>query len=49
VDRETLNYAIVAVGIVFLYSLGFWVLSARKWFTGQKRQLDADDIDTGGF
>ena len=27
VDSQTLNYAIVAVGIVLTYSMGFWVLS----------------------
>ena len=34
VNSQTLNYAIVAVGIVVLYSVTFWVVSARKWFKG---------------
>lgn len=29
-----LNYTPVAVGIIFVFSLGSWVLWARKWFTG---------------
>ena len=39
VDSQTLNYAIVAVGIVLTYSMGFWVISARKWFTGPIKQI----------
>ena len=40
VNSQTLNYSIVAVGIVILYSFGFWILSARKWFTGPIRQIE---------
>ncbi|KAG0697353.1 amino acid permease-domain-containing protein, partial [Suillus ampliporus] len=39
VDSQTLNYAPVAVGIVIVYSIGFWILSARKWFIGPVRQI----------
>ncbi len=39
VDSETFNYSIVAVGIVVIYSVGFWLLSARKWFTGPVKQI----------
>lgn len=39
VDSQTLNYAPVAVGIVIVYSLGFWLLSARTWFTGPIKQI----------
>jgi hypothetical protein len=39
VDSQTLNYAIVAVGIVVTYSVGFWLLSARKWFKGPIKQI----------
>jgi len=42
VNSQTLNYAIVAVGIVILYSVGFWFLSARKWFKGPVRQIAAE-------
>ncbi|KAH6903874.1 APC amino acid permease [Coprinopsis sp. MPI-PUGE-AT-0042] len=40
-SQQTLNYAIVAVGIVIIYSVGFWFISARKWFTGPVRQIEA--------
>jgi len=39
VNSQTLNYAIVAVGIVIIYSLGFWFISAHKWFTGPVKQI----------
>ncbi|KIP02622.1 hypothetical protein PHLGIDRAFT_286070 [Phlebiopsis gigantea 11061_1 CR5-6] len=39
VNSQTLNYTIVAVGIILAYCLGFWVLSARRWFTGPVQQL----------
>lgn len=42
VNSQTLNYAIVAVGVVIAYSLGYWFLSARKWFTGPVRQIEAE-------
>ena len=38
-DSQTFNYAIVAVGVVIIYSLGFWLISARKWFNGPVRQI----------
>ncbi|KAJ3486356.1 hypothetical protein NLJ89_g11817 [Agrocybe chaxingu] len=44
VDSQTLNYSIVAVGIVIIYSVGFWVLSARKWFTGPVKQIAAEEL-----
>ncbi|CAL1702473.1 unnamed protein product [Somion occarium] len=44
VNSQTLNYAIVAVGIVVTYSLGFWFLSARKWFTGPVNQIAAESM-----
>ena len=46
VDTQTFNYAIVAVGIVILYSVGFWVLSARKWFTGPVKQIEGENLET---
>ena len=39
VDSQTLNYSVVAVGIVVVYALGFWLVSARKWFTGPIKQI----------
>ncbi|KAL0948249.1 hypothetical protein HGRIS_010846 [Hohenbuehelia grisea] len=44
VDSQTLNYAIVAVGIVIAYSVGFWFISARKWFTGPVKQIAAEEM-----
>lgn len=44
VNSQTLNYSIVAVGIVFIYSVGFWLVSARKWYTGPIRQIKAVEI-----
>ncbi|KXN91535.1 Amino-acid permease BAT1 [Leucoagaricus sp. SymC.cos] len=40
VNSQTLNYAIVAVAIVIVYSTGFWLISARKWFTGPIKQIE---------
>jgi hypothetical protein len=39
VNSQTLNYAPVAVGIVVTYALGFWVISARRWFAGPIKQI----------
>ena len=39
VNSQTLNYAVVAVGIVAAYALGFWLVSARRWFTGPVKQV----------
>ena len=36
INRDTFNYAPVAVGVVLLFSGGYWLISARKWFTGPK-------------
>ncbi|KAF6749163.1 amino acid transporter [Ephemerocybe angulata] len=44
VNSQTLNYSIVAVGVVVVYSVGFWLLSARKWFTGPVRQIEAEEL-----
>ena len=34
--RQTLNYTVVAVGIITLWTFGSWFLWARKWFTGPR-------------
>ena len=39
VNSQTFNYAPVAVAIVVVYSLGLWIVSARKWFKGPIRQI----------
>ncbi|EEB90365.1 hypothetical protein MPER_11436 [Moniliophthora perniciosa FA553] len=41
---QTATYSIVAVGIVILYSVGFWLISARKWFTGPVKQIAAEEM-----
>ncbi|EIW52633.1 amino acid transporter [Trametes versicolor FP-101664 SS1] len=48
VDSQTLNYTIVAVGIVLAYCMGFWALSARKWFTGPIKQIQEADGTVDG-
>lgn len=47
VNTQTLNYSIVAVGIVLVYCVGFWVLSARKWFVGPVKQIAAESRGRG--
>ena len=42
VNSQTLNYAVVAVAIVVAYALGFWFLSARKWFTGPVERIASE-------
>ncbi|KAF9467523.1 APC amino acid permease [Collybia nuda] len=44
VDSQSLNYAIVAVAIVITYSVGFWLISARKWFSGPVKQISAEEM-----
>ena len=44
VTRDTFNYAIVAVGAVVLFSGGYWVLSARHWFTGPRVQGTPEEL-----
>ena len=44
INRDTFNYAPVAVGVVLLFSGGYWLISARKWFTGPKVQGDATQL-----
>ncbi len=50
VNRDNFNYAPVAVGVVLLFSGGYWLISARKWFTGPRPQGDEDqpEEDRGG-
>lgn len=53
ITRDTFNYAIVAVGAVFLYASVYWLVSARNWFTGPrvqgtKEELEAIERDLAG-
>src|SRR6266567_3073228 len=41
---QTFNYAPVAVGVVLLYSGGYWFLSAKNWFKGPKVQGSAEEL-----
>ncbi len=40
----TFNYAPVAVGVVLIYSGGYWFLSAKNWFKGPKVQGTPDEL-----
>ena len=44
INRDTFNYAPVAVGVVLLFSGGYWLISARKWFMGPRSQGDAAQL-----
>ena len=41
VNVQTPNYAVVAVGVVVLYSVTFWLVSAGKWFKGPIKQIES--------
>ena len=36
---QTLNYTVVAVGIIAAFSLGAWVLWAHRWFVGPVKEV----------
>lgn len=44
VNKESLNYTAVAVGIVAAWALGSWALWARRWFVGPVRQIEAERL-----
>ena len=44
VTSQTLNYTPVAVGIVCVWTFGSWFLTARKWFKGPIRQIQAEEL-----
>lgn len=39
VTSQTLNYTVVAVGIIAIFSLTSWVLWAHRWFVGPVREI----------
>ncbi|EPE27260.1 hypothetical protein GLAREA_03175 [Glarea lozoyensis ATCC 20868] len=39
VTSQTLNYTVVAVGIIAFGSCAVWVVSARKWFVGPQNEV----------
>jgi len=42
---HTFNYTPVAVGVVLLYATVYWLVSARKWFTGPRSQGDQASLE----
>lgn len=44
VTSKTLNYTPVAVGIVCVWTFGSWFITARKWFVGPIRQIQAEEL-----
>ena len=50
ITLETFNYSPIALGVVLVAVMGWWVLDARHWFTGPVREIfhlgaDADVLD----
>ncbi|TVY73291.1 Amino-acid permease BAT1 [Lachnellula suecica] len=39
VTSQTLNYTVVAVGIIAIGANGVWLVTARKWFVGPQREI----------
>jgi amino acid transporter len=39
VTSQTLNYTVVAVGIIAIFSLASWVLWAHRWFVGPMKEI----------
>ena len=37
---QTINYTVVAVGIIAIFSLIAWALWARKWFVGPLKEIE---------
>ncbi|KAJ3022459.1 hypothetical protein HKX48_006137 [Thoreauomyces humboldtii] len=46
VTPEFLNYTPVAVGFMILFTGGWWLIDARKWFKGPRGQLPVDSDHT---
>lgn len=42
VTSQTLNYTAVAVGIIAVFALTSWVITARTWFIGPLREIEAE-------
>ena len=40
VTTQSLNYTVVAVGIIAVFSLTSWVTWAHRWFVGPVRELE---------
>jgi hypothetical protein len=53
VTSQTINYTVVAVGIIAIFSLAAWVTWAHRWFVGPLREIQVAnrlgvDIDEPG-
>lgn len=48
VTSQTLNYTVVAVGIIAIFANGVWLLTARKWFVGPRREVEEVEAMGGG-
>jgi hypothetical protein len=53
---QTLNYTVVAVGIITIFSVSSWVLWAHRWFVGPvkeiqeaEEQLGVDPLEPGAL
>ena len=44
INRTTFNYAVVAVVVVIGYAGIYWLVSARKWFTGPRVQGSPEEL-----
>jgi len=44
INRTTFNYAVVAVVVVIGYAGIYWLVSARKWFTGPRVQGTPEEL-----
>jgi len=44
ITASNFNYTIVAVGAVVLFAGAYWMLSARKWFTGPRVQGTPEEL-----
>ncbi|KAE8449907.1 hypothetical protein EG329_007384 [Mollisiaceae sp. DMI_Dod_QoI] len=44
----TLNYTVVAVGIIAVFSNTVWLVTARKWFVGPRREVEEVEALGGG-
>ena len=43
-DKESMNYTVVITTAVWGGSLLYYYVDARKWFTGPKITIDAEDL-----
>ena len=44
ITKDSFNYSIVAVGVVFLFAGIYWLTSAKNWFKGPKVQGTTEEL-----